>query len=177
MEFKGPCVYALGTHEMSSAGYTSGVVFNTEMLMKAKLKMAAGIKRVITIENKANYYMQPYRNDTLYLYVHGFMSPAEIRFWGMLPTLIPDAEYLHWGDLDYGGIKIYLMIQDRLFPSLHPLHMGVEDYERYVRTSVGIPLTERSVSLLESVDARELTPLKDYLLAYKLGYEQENMLI
>lgn len=41
----------------------------------------------MTIENKANYENMSYKEDTLYIYCHGFFSPKEVEFLRELTVL------------------------------------------------------------------------------------------
>lgn len=47
---------------------------------EAKPVKLSGVRRIMTIENKANYESMAYAEDTLYIFCHGFFSPKERRF-------------------------------------------------------------------------------------------------
>lgn len=71
---------------------------------------------MITIENKANYESMEYSGDTLYIYCHGFFSPKERRFLRRAEELAgPETEFLHWSDMDYGGIRIFRFMKEKVF--------------------------------------------------------------
>lgn len=106
LEWKGPLVYRIGEGgEIDTSLNVFGTVLNAQTLEHAGPVSLPGIRRIMLIENKANYESVPYREDTLYVYCHGFFSPKELRFLGGLRKAADGGtEYLHWGDMDLGGL-------------------------------------------------------------------------
>ena len=49
-----------------------------------------------------------------------------------------DVVFLHTGDLDYGGIRIFQYIRKEIFPKLQPYQMSVEQYLAYEYNAVEI---------------------------------------
>lgn len=47
-----------------------------------------------------------------------------------------ECEFLHWGDMDFGGISIFLFIKDRIFEKLMPYRMGVADFEEALKKTL-----------------------------------------
>ena len=79
-----------------------------------------------------------FREDTLYIYCHGFFSPKELKFLGALTEITGgNTEYLHWGDMDLGGIRIFLYNQRKLFPGLKPYRMDASAYETAIAQGGG----------------------------------------
>lgn len=69
----------------------------------------------------------------------------EIRFLKKLLELADEnCEFLHWGDMDYGGISIFQFIQKTLFPQLRPYKMDRQSFYCAVEKGAGIPLEESS---------------------------------
>ena len=118
-----------------------------------------------------------YAEDTLYIYCHGFFSPKELRFLSDLRGVLPaGVKYLHWGDMDYGGIRIFQYIKRHLFPELIPYRMGARDFEEAIRMGAGIDLEEGTKEKLENMDAGELDGLKQAILRTGKTVEQEMLL-
>ena len=69
-------------------------MINSQTLERAFPVSIKGVQRIVTIENKANYEEMKYREDTLYLFCHGFYSPKERIF---LKRLMEVAE----GEIQY----------------------------------------------------------------------------
>ena len=91
---------------------TYGTVINSQTMEHASVTDLSGCKRIMTIENKANYESMIFSEETLYIYCHGYFTPKEVRFLKKIPELADaDCEFLHWGDMDYGGISIFQFIK------------------------------------------------------------------
>ena len=142
LEFKGAVSYRIDDGPaISTAAQIYGTMFNKQTLENAVPISIVGIRQIMTIENKANYEKMQFRPDTLYIFCHGFFSPPERKFLSRVVALAgTDTEYFHWGDMDYGGIRIFLFLQKRLFPDVQPWKMDPEHYKWALETGAGIPL-------------------------------------
>lgn len=178
MEWKGSLRYAVDQSvEMDSTRAYYGTVINSRTLEHAKPLSMPGVKRVIVIENKANYEAMEYRADTLYLYCHGFYSPKERAFLKELSDVSKeDVEYLHWGDMDLGGIRIFQFNRQNLFPGLKPYRMDKETFTQALESGAGIPLDDKKREALEKLDAGLLEELKESILTSGMEIEQEMLL-
>ena len=178
LEWKGPLVYRIdGGEEIGTSLNVFGTVLNAQTLEHAGPVSLPGIRRIMLIENKANYESVPYREDTLYVYCHGFFSPKELRFLGGLREAADGGtEYLHWGDMDLGGIRIFFYNQRKLFPELKPYRMDRDAYENAIAAGAGIPLAKEKREKLERMEAGSLNGLKSCILEKGLEIEQESLL-
>lgn len=179
LEFKGALEYRIDDEPvLSSEAMKYGTVFNSQTLETAVPVSMKNIRRIMTIENKANYEKMDFDPKTLYIYCHGFLSPAERKFLSALVLLAaPDIAYFHWGDMDYGGIRIFLFLQKRLFPDVQPWKMDPEHYKWALETGAGIPLEAGKREKLEKLDAGMLTSLKEQILEHGQEIEQELLLL
>ena len=114
MEWKGPLLYKLKggqeyiedkarekEYEIDTSQNQYGTVINSQTLERAFPVSIKGVQRIVTIENKANYEEMKYREDTLYLFCHGFYSPKERIFLKRLMEVAEgEIQYFHWGDMD-----------------------------------------------------------------------------
>ena len=182
MEWKGPLVYRLTDAErtmytIDTSSQRYGVVLNTQTLQHAHPFSVDGCKKIMTIENKANYESMPYSENTLYIYCHGFFTPKELRFLGELVKLAPkDCVFMHWGDMDFGGINIFLYMRKHIFPEIQPCKMGADDFYKAIEEGAGIPLKESTREKLLRKDADILEPLKQAILETNMTIEQEYLL-
>ena len=86
-----------------------------------------------------------YREDTLYIYCHGFFSPKEVEFLQELAVLASEnVEFLHWGDMDYGGIRIFLFNKEKIFPKLKPYPVSYTHLAEKDRTVEFVNLLNQS---------------------------------
>ena len=179
LEFKGAVSYRIDDGPaISTAAQIYGTMFNKQTLENAVPISIVGIRQIMTIENKANYEKMQFRPDTLYIFCHGFFSPPERKFLSRVVALAgTDTEYFHWGDMDYGGIRIFKFLQKNLFPKLKPWKMDVTDYKMALQMGASISLETDKRARFEQMDAGVLTPLKEAILKNGKEIEQELLLL
>lgn len=179
LEFKGAVSYRIDDGPaISTAAQIYGTMFNKQTLENAVPISIVGIRQIMTIENKANYEKMQFRPDTLYIFCHGFFSPPERKFLSRVVELAgTDTEYFHWGDMDYGGIRIFKFLQKNLFPKLKPWKMDVTDYKVALQMGASISLETDKRERFEQMDAGVLTPLKEAILKNGKEIEQELLLL
>ncbi|UOF91226.1 DUF2220 domain-containing protein [Fodinisporobacter ferrooxydans] len=131
--------------KLDCADFPFGLALDTEVIDHLQI-IALPISRIVTIENRTNYrhYIRHERKqDELVIYLGGFPSPGKRRFLRKLAefTQVQVEEskqvqmeisiqndrqnpvFLHWGDLDYGGILIFQTLRDSVWPHVHPWRM------------------------------------------------------
>ena len=179
LEFKGAVSYRIDDGPaISTAAQIYVTMFNKQTLENAVPISIVGIRQIMTIENKANYEKMQFRPDTLYIFCHGFFSPPERKFLSRVVALAgTDTEYFHWGDMDYGGIRIFKFLQKNLFPKLKPWKMDVTDYKMALQMGASISLETDKRERFEQMDAGVLTPLKEAILKNGKEIEQELLLL
>ena len=179
LEFKGAVSYRIDDEPaISTAAQIYGTMFNKQTLENAVPISIVGIRQIMTIENKANYEKMQFRPNTLYIFCHGFFSPPERKFLSRVVALAgTDTEYFHWGDMDYGGIRIFKFLQKNLFPRLKPWKMDVTDYKMALQMGASISLETDKRERFEQMDAGVLTPLKEAILKNGKEIEQELLLL
>lgn len=178
LEWKGSLQYRIDAGEfVDTSCLPYGTILNSQTLDHAVPVALTGVKRVVTIENKANYESMRYDPDTLYIYCHGFFSPKERRFLKHLAEIAEDGtDFLHWGDMDYGGIRIFLFNQKKLFPGLRPWRMDRAAYKAAVGMGAGCKLEPGKREELKHMDAGALEELRKCILENNLEIEQELLL-
>ncbi len=161
----------------SKVHYTYGTVINTQTMEHSRPFAISGCRRIMTIENKANYESMPYEEDVLYIFCHGYLTPKEVRFLKQLCMIVPkDCEFYHWGDMDFGRISIFQFIKEKVFPDLKPYRMDVKDFEEALANGAGIPMKDSTREKLERKEAGVLTELKAEILRTGMTIEQERLL-
>lgn len=89
--------------------------------------------RIVLIENKTNYSEYCLNNKTereLVVYHGGFYSPQRGEFFRRL-CAETDIPVYFWGDIDYGGFKMFVRLKKNIIHSLQPLNMDIHSYNRY----------------------------------------------
>lgn len=178
LEWKGAVVYQLDTGKaVDTSDLCYGTIINSQTLEHSKPTALPHIRKIMTIENKANYENMTYDKDTLYIYCHGFFSPKEVKYLQELEKLADEhVEFYHWGDMDLGGIRIFLFNKEKIFPKLKPYKMNRESFCQAVEKNAGIVLEEQKRKRFEEMDAGEVEELKKCILEYGVEIEQEMLL-
>ena len=178
LEWKGALQYQLDEEKViDTTDNIYGTVLNTQTLEHSRPVGASGCRKIMTIENKANYESMSYEEGTLYIFCHGYFRPKEVRFLKQLCAIVPeDCEFYHWGDMDFGGISIFQFIRKKVFPELKPYRMGEKDFKEALEKGAGIPLKASTREKLEKKDAGLLAELKEVILQTGMTIEQERLL-
>lgn len=177
LAIKGNLTIILNGKEISLSDFVYGTVLNTETLRHAVIPEYQEIQKIITVENKANYVSMPYEEGTLIVFSHGFFSPLECKFLRLILSVIPNAEFYHTGDLDYGGIRIFRHIREHICPAVRPLQMDADWYDRYIQ--YGYEIKPETLNKLKAMQGTEplMEKLIEHILKGKMGIEQECFLI
>lgn len=155
----------------------SKVSVNAQTLEHAVPNLRNSVEKIIVIENKANYESMEYDPKVLYIFCHGYFSPKEVRFLQMLMKTAPEEiQCYHWGDMDYGGIQIFLYNEKNIFPNLIPWKMDVPSYKAALEKEKGIKLCSKKQKKLEALNAGKLEVLKQCILENKMEIEQEMLI-
>lgn len=178
LELKGPMQYRIdGTFSADTSVYPYGTILNAQTIEHAVPQALLGVKTIMTIENKANYEAMPYSEDMLYIFCHGYFSPKEVKFLNKIcDAADKECQFLHWGDLDYGGINIFLFNKQSVFPALMPYKMDTAHFKEALKLGAGIPLEASTRKKLEKKDAGILWELKEIILETNMIIEQETFL-
>lgn len=165
------------TEELNSSPFPYGIVLNSQTIENSKVSEKIHCKRIMTIENKANFMQMPYEPDVIYIFCHGFFTQKEIAFLKQIKDAADDdCEYLHWGDMDYGGINIFEFVKNNLFPDVRPYLMDKESFFRAIEEGNGVELKAETREKLLRKDAGMLEELKQCILQTNMTIEQEAFL-
>ena len=136
--------------------------------------------RIIFIENKTNYseYCLNSRSEReLVVYHGGFYSPQRGEFFRKL-CAETDIPVYFWGDIDYGGFKMYMRLKNNIISSIHPLNMDLFLYNSY--KSKGLQKSDDYIIKLSTLkadeDYYEFFDVIDAIVAEKTTVEQEAFL-
>ena len=181
LEIKGPLKIKIWkgpeAKRVDLSDFIYGAVLNSRTLKHAMVEIdQSAVKKIVTIENKANYVATEYEPDTLYIYSHGYFSPLEKEFLQKLTRALygKDVEYYHTGDLDYGGMRIFDYIRKNIFPELKPLLMDVATYNKYEEFAQ--PISKETLEKIREMDDPVFAELRERILETGKGVEQESFL-
>ena len=185
LEFTGRLRVALDDGNVIDYGpQIRGAYINSETVKHAVSVEAEGIRKVLFIENKANYVWyisQNHSRDELVIYHGGCYSPMKGRWCRMVhegcrrQTLTADflagedsraedasqaaehfpmVEYFHWGDIDVGGFRMFVRLKGQIVPDLMPYRMDRASLEAYRGQAMEIT----SAAYLKTLERMEDSP-------------------
>lgn len=98
-------------------------------------------KKVLTIENLTSFHRwQPEDGENvLVIYLGGFAGKGKREFLQAIHRTFSDAKYLHFGDIDCGGFRIWRSLCERTGIPFKPYRMDLATWEEY--RDRGRPLT------------------------------------
>jgi hypothetical protein len=173
LSVKGSLCLEVSGNNIDTGIFPYGTVLNTQTIKNAVILENLQITKVLTIENKANYVSEPYEEGKLIIFCHGYFSPLEREFLKKLRNKLAGQEviYLHSGDLDYGGVRIFQYIRKRIFPEIQTYRMDLETFEQYI--SYGEPIEPGPLEKLKRFEEPMLQAVINRMIETRLVIEQE----
>lgn len=158
-----------------------GIAISDKDICRFVLGNTFQIKKVITIENLTTFYRwnEP---KSLMIYLGGFHNHIHVSLLQMIYKQIPQAEYLHFGDIDVGGFEIYRNLCQKTGIPFQMYYMGIPELKKY--QIYGRKLTEndnrRLDKLLEKISedsekdrCADVVSVLKYMKITQLKLEQE----
>lgn len=151
----------------------STFALSSEILDKVEI-INLPVEKVITIENQTtfNYFSD---SSFLVLYTDGYISSAMAIFLKKLYSFKTILRFYHFGDIDWGGINIYLDIIAKTGIKFSTYKMDIEtlkEYQSYAK-SLTKKDKENLNSLIKNVNDMEIHELVDFMLVNNVKLEQE----
>lgn len=159
-----------------------GAYLNSEEVRHIAAVDGSAIRRVVFIENKANYMdFQARRRQPgdLVVYHGGFYSPAKGLLFAKIYEGCPNAAFYHWSDIDLGGFRLFCRLRSSIAPTVQPLFMDVETLERNAASCMKITAPAYLAQLSALLDDAEYAVFWEvirYMLAHRVRLEQENLI-
>lgn len=139
-----------------------GIGISGEDIESLCLSETSHIKQVITIENLTTFYRWNEPGSIL-IYLGGYHDQVRRNLLQMIYQQLPNAKYLHFGDIDVGGFEIYLDLCRKTGIPFQLYHMGIQELKKYAK--YGRKLTEndnrRLDKLLEKIERRTVEKMPD----------------
>ena len=170
---KGDITLKINEEIINVGKLNSTFALSSEILDKAEI-INLPVEKVITIENQTtfNYFSD---SSFLVLYTDGYISSAMAIFLKKLYSFKMSLRFYHFGDIDWGGINIYLDIIAKTGIKFNTYKMDIEtlkEYQGYAKS-----LTEKDkenlISLIKNVYDIEILKLVDFMLVNNVKLEQE----
>lgn len=114
--------------------FAYGVALGAETLSELEI-VGWRASRLLSVENKATFrelIRCGLDESVLLLCLGGFAGASKRCLLKKLAAYLGDQiEYLHWGDLDYGGLQIFQHLRQTCLPRLRPLLMDAATYREF----------------------------------------------
>lgn len=123
-----------------------GIGLSGEDIGRVRILENSKIKKILTIENLTTFFRWK-EKDSLMIYLGGYHNSVRRKLLELLHQSFPEAEYLHFGDIDVGGFEIYRDLCRKTGIPFKTYHMGIEELEKY--KSCTQKLTEGDCKRLE----------------------------
>lgn len=133
IEFCGGVLGLLYDQPIDFSIFKYGSCINSQTAKDIEITALKSVKKVLFIENKANYsdYITKKRSEEELVVFHGgFYSLVK----GLFLKKIYEAgkrdklEFYHWSDIDLGGFRIFNRLKSEIIPELKPLRMDREAF-------------------------------------------------
>jgi hypothetical protein len=179
---KGPLVIKLGGKLIDLSTFPHGLALDIKTLKEAEIAMVR-FSNLLSIENKANFLKAREENlRNLVVFSSGFYSPGKRQFLQKIRDYVKDkgleVEYYHWGDLDFGGFRIFKQIKTQIFPEVKPYKMDLPTFRSALELGESFKDNQEQNlrKLLSDPELVEFIPLIKELLAERKTLEQEALL-
>jgi hypothetical protein len=148
----------------------------SEEILRGTIITSCPATALITIENQTSFseFLQVRPPSVLAIFTGGFASPALISFLRAIRRYQPELPYLHWGDIDVGGLAILAHLRRQL-GAMHSLCMNVEVLSFYQAHAQALTNAEKEglELLLLDTELEDCVPLIHYMIKHQFKLEQE----
>ena len=156
-----------------------GIGISGEDLETVQIRATDRTRRVMTIENLTTFFRMR-ENDALLIYLGGYHNRTRRRLLTMIHEQLPEAQYLHFGDIDAGGFAIYEDLCRRTGIPFQIYRMGTAELEHYRPYAKALTANDRRrlQHMLEEPPAHldAYREAVEYMLEQGIKLEQECIL-
>ena len=171
---KGPLAIEIEGVRFDIGSLNGEFALSSSVLHRMKI-LGLNASKVITIENQTTFY--DYQDsDALIIYLGGYASGDRIELLKLLHTSFPGIPFYHFGDIDWGGFRIFMHLVRVSEIPFRPLFMDVETLESYRKEWIKLTADEvkRLKALLED-ETHPFKPVIQYMLEHGIKLEQESL--
>lgn len=178
-DFCGSLIIEIQNRRFDFSPFIYGATINSKTAAEMEIIDLASVKRILFIENKANYldYINKRKPDELIVYHGGFYSPVKGNFFRKLhhAGINAGVKFLHWSDIDLGGFHIFVRLRENIIPELEPYLMDEEAFA--LKAQMGMSFDDRYALLLEELlkkpEYKIFHPVVKLMVQKRLRIEQE----
>ena len=179
MEFCGAIQIEFNEGIVSYTPLQYGATVNAKDVRRGKFSISSSVKRVLFIENRANFvdYIFHHRHSEEVVVFHGgCYSPVKgLFFQKLISTAHPGTEFYHWGDIDYGGFSMLARMRRNIISSIKPFRMSKEELLKYrdYAISFGDLYLQKVRELKNFPELMDCFSCLDFMISNRIRLEQE----
>lgn len=182
-DFCGELIANLQSRTVDFSPFIYGATINSKTASDMDITSINNVRRVLFIENKANYldYLKKRELDELVVYHGGFYSPVKGNFFRKIYQAgnKVGADFFHWSDIDLGGFHLFVRLRDNIIPELKPFLMDETAFTAIKHK--GMTFDEKYASLLgelmEKPEYGIFHPVIRMMLRERIRIEQEAFIL
>jgi len=159
-----------------------GAVIDSHRAACAKI-ISINADKIILVENKTNFHelvRQNVNKHLIIVYIGGFPGPVKRRFLASLGACAQASgvSVHHWGDIDFGGFRIYRVLKETAFPHLIPMLMNETTLLKYRHMADPLKPAYKNKLVKMGTDSRytEFHDVIVKMLTHNIRLEQEAIL-
>ncbi len=184
VEFRGAISVSLEGNVIDFSLFPYGVSINADTVRRLEVVSMGTVKRILFIENKANYVEFTIANrdpDMMIVYLGGFYSPLKGLFIRKVYEKASEhnVRFYHWGDIDLGGFLIFNRLKTNIIPKLEPYLMDRTALETMREHAVRFDdkYAAKLAELLADDGYKVFHDVIGYMLENRIRLEQEVFLL
>ena len=157
---------------VSLRGLEQGIGISGDDIEKINFGDVKEVKKVITIENLTTFFRWK-ESGSIIIYLGGYHNSVRRKLLAIIYESIPEAEYLHFGDIDAGGFEVYEDLCKKTGIPFKPYYMDVQTLQNLKSYAKRLTDNDRKriKRLMEIYPAHE--EVMDYMLGENVKLEQE----
>lgn len=135
------------------------------------------VQKVLTIENLTTFFSWKEQNCVM-IYLGGYHNTVRRTLLRKLYNTFPQAQYLHFGDIDVGGFEIYRDLCEKTGIPFLPYRMGIKELEQYMAYTKELTANDkkRLDTLLDKETYESVRSVLEYMKVHGVKLEQESIL-
>lgn len=183
--FKGNVALDIDGETLQIGGLEQGIGISGDDIGKIQFADMIDIEYVLTVENLTTFFRW-HQDKTLLIYLGGYHNSLRRMLLKVVYEKLPNAQYLHFGDIDAGGFEIYHDLCARTGIPFECYRMDLATLQEF--EEFGKMLTENDKSRLQKLllqaensdgqkDYKAFAEVIRYMLEHNVKLEQECILI
>lgn len=182
MEFCGAIQIELDGGIVDYTPLQYGATVNAKDVRMGKFSISNSVKRVLFIENRANFVNYIFHDkhlEELVVFHGGCYSPVKgLFFQKLISVALPGTEFFHWGDIDYGGFSMLARLRRNIMPEMKPYRMGDEELIKFrdYATSFGESYSQKIKKLKDLPELKDCIICLDFMISNLIKLEQEALI-